>query len=376
MTLPVTTITTTLPNSPDSAAIARRHVRANCILDSMRLTEADLLVTELVNNAYQHAPEADSVELSIDPNEVNGIRIVVSHPSRVSIPKDRRGVGHTLVDRIARSWGHEFEADRLSVWFVLRKPGTSSISPDLDDDHLLAGMAQDPASFSDELVRRHRDLAMSIARRYRRKGIDDDDLEQVALMALLKAIQRFDPSLGTLRPFAAVTISGELKKLLRDRGWSLRVPRSVQERTLLVTKTSTVMAQELGRPPTPGELAERLDLAEPDVVEAISAGQAYQAASLDQPSEQSGLTLADRLPDLDPSRLDIEEWMAIEDGIAQLPDRTQHILHLRFNEDMTQTEIAEILDISQMHVSRLLASAIDELRLQLDGGATIEDRSQ
>lgn len=357
---------TSLPNNPASAAVARRYVRTNCTLDRMRLTEADLLVTELVANAYQHAPDVEWIELSIDASQINGIRIAVSQPSATPLPKGDLGVGLTLVDRIARSWGHDFDGGRLSIWFVLRRPGTAALSPDLDDEQLLTGMGQDPASFSDELVRRHSDLAASIARRYRGKGIDDEDLEQVSLMALLKAIQRFDPTLGTLRPFAAVTISGELKKLLRDRAWALRVPRSLQEKTLAVTRAAGQMTQELERAPTAQEVAQRLDLAKEEVVEAMIAGQAYRAASIDKASDKSGLTLADRLQEIEPSLLNLEERMAIEEGIAQLPARTRHILHLRFNEDMTQSEIAEIMDISQMHVSRLLSAAMEDLRTHLE----------
>lgn len=356
-----------LPNKPESAVSARRFIRDNATLDSMRYTEADLLVSELVTNVIQHAAQTDEFELIVDDADIAGMRVTVSHPSAGPIDGAPPGIGFTLIDRMSRTWGNSFEGGQLNVWFTLRTPGVKTVSPELDDSELFRLIAEDP-SFSDELLRRHSDLASAIARRYRRKGIDDEDLEQVANMALLKAIQRFDESVGTLRPFAAVTISGELKKLLRDKGWAVRVPRSLQERALLVNRTATELTQALERSPTPEELAEKLDLTEAEVVEAIGASQAYSSNSMDRPSEDTGLTLLDRLESDDPGMLNLEERIAVEYAIAQLPHRQQHILHLRFNEDMTQSEIAEILDISQMHVSRLLSASIEELRQHLSDG--------
>lgn len=352
---------TNLPNTPESAVSARRFIRDNATLDSMRYTEADLLVSELVTNVIQHAANTKDFELVVDDADVAGMRVTVAHPFTGSIEDATPGIGFTLIDRMSRSWGKSFDDGRLRVWFTLRTPGVKTVAPEMEDSELFRLIAEDP-SFSDELIRRHSDLASAIARRYRRKGIDDEDLEQVAHMALLKAIQRFDESVGSLRPFAAVTISGELKKLLRDKGWSVRVPRSLQERVLLVNRTVTELTQSLERPPTAEELAGKLDLSEEEVVEAMGASQAYSSNSMDRPSEETGLTLLDRLEEDDPGMLNLEERIAIEDAIAQLPQRQQHILHLRFNEDMTQSEIAEILDISQMHVSRLLSSAMEVLR--------------
>lgn len=357
-----------LPNKPESAVAARHFIRDNATLDSMRYTEADLLVSELVTNVIQHAPDTDSFDLVVDTQDVAGMRVTISHPFARSIDGVAPGIGFTLVERMSRTWGSSFDDGYLNVWFTLRTPGVSAVSPEMDDNELFKLIAEDPA-FSDELIRRHSDLASAIARRYRRKGIDDEDLEQVAHMALLKAIQRFDESVGTLRPFAAVTISGELKKLLRDKGWAVRVPRSLQERALLVNRTITEMTQALERPPIPDELARKLDISSEEVIEAMGASQAYSSSSIDRPSTETGLTLLDRLEEDDPGMLNLEDRIAIEDAIAQLPGRQRHILHLRFNEDMTQSEIAEILAISQMHVSRLLSSAVDELRKHLSDGA-------
>jgi RNA polymerase sigma-B factor len=181
-------------------------------------------------------------------------------------------------------------------------------------------------------------------------------------MALLKAIQRFDPGLGTLRPYAASTITGELKRLLRDKGWSVREPRSLQERSLEVGRTAERLAQTLNRVPDPAELAAELDWSEDDVVEAMSARKAYASSSMDKPAESTGVSLLERLIDEDIGLSMADDRMLVEEAMAQLPERQQQILRLRFNEDMTQSEIAEEVGISQMHVSRLLSKALSSLK--------------
>jgi RNA polymerase sigma-B factor len=244
----------------------------------------------------------------------------------------------------------------------MRTPGTTSVAPEVGDDELFAMLEDDPAAYSDELVRRHRDLASSISRRYRGKGIDEDDLLQVANMALLKAIQRYDPALGSIRPYAAATISGELKRLLRDRGWSVRVPRSLQERTLEVAKAAEQLSQTLNRAPEPAEIAEMLDLTEDEVVEALDARHAYTSSSMDKPADTTGISLLDRMEDDDVRLLMADDRVMVEEAMAKLPERQQKILWLRFNDDLTQSEIADEIGISQMHVSRLLSRALSSLK--------------
>lgn len=355
-----------LANDVESAAVARRFVRENATLDSMRLTEADLLVTELIANVVQHAPAADKITVSLEQDRLVGLKVTVSHPGDKGIEGAEPGVGHMVVDRVSRRWGSEVSDGRLAVWFVLRTPGTVTIAPDLDDQDLFSRMEEDPGAFSDELLRRHEDLARAISRRYRGKGIDDDDLHQVAQMALLKAIQRFDDSYGDLRPFAAVTISGELKKLLRDRGWSVRVPRSLQERSLEVARITERLTQNLNRKPTDEEVASEIGIDSLEVGQARQAGRAYSSSSIEKPAESTGMTLLDRLEDEDGSGFPAEDRIMIGEAVKTLPPRQQHILQLRFEEDMTQSEIGEILGISQMHVSRLLGRAISSLRQVLD----------
>lgn len=358
--------TLTLPALPDSAARARAFVREMATLDSMRHAEADLLVTELIGNVIAHSPDTDELVISVHQDRDSGLLVSVEHPHPSAIAPDDTGVGFLLLERLSRRWGIDHDGTNLSVWFTLRTPGTTSIAPDISDEELVRRMADDPAAYSDELVRRHSDLVTSIARRYRGKGIDQDDLLQVANMALLKAIQRYDPEIGSIRPYAAATISGELKRLLRDRGWSVRVPRSLQERSLEVARASEEMSQTLNRAPEARELAEKLDITEEEVLEAMDARNAYVSSSMDKPAESTGLTLLERLEDDDLRLLMADERIIVEQAMEKLPERQQRILELRFNDDMTQSEIAEEIGISQMHVSRLLNRALDSLRESIE----------
>lgn len=351
-----------IPALPGSAANARAFLREQATLDSMRHAEADLLVTELIGNAIQHSPDADELVITVDKEAGRGLVVEVTHLHPFEIDPDERGVGFLLLERLSQTWGIDHDGENLTVWFSLRTPGTTSIPPDVSDEDLVERMDEDPVACSDELVRRHSDLAASIARRYRRKGMDDDDLRQVANMALLKAIQRYDPELGSIRPYAAATISGELKRLLRDRGWSVRVPRSLQERSLQVARASEQMTQRLNRPPDPTELAEQLNLTEEEVIEALDARNAYASSSMDEPTDNTGVTLLERLEEDDIRLLMADDRVVVQEAIKKLPERQQRILELRFNQDMTQSEIADEVGISQMHVSRLLSRAFYSLR--------------
>lgn len=352
----------TVPARPDSAAQARSFLRQHAQLDTMRHSEADLLVTELIGNVIRHSPRAPELTVRVTNQASRQVMVTVTHAYPAPVESPEPGVGFMLLDRLSRSWGQSNENGMLSTWFVLRAPGTTSIPVDVPDEELFERIDEDPAAYSDELVRRHHDLARGIARRFRGKGVDGEDLLQVAQMAMLKAIQRYDPSKGEFRPYAAVTISGELKRLLRDRGWAVKVPRSLQERSIEVARTSEEMSHRLNRPPEIGELAATLDIPAEDVAEAIEVRQAYVSSSVDKPSETTGLTILESIEDPELSISLADERLVIEEALAELPERQKRILHLRFNEDMTQSEIAGVVGISQMHVSRLLASALESLR--------------
>ncbi len=349
-----------VPPSPESAGVARRFIKDHTRLDSMRLMEAGLLVTELICNAIKHAADVDELRVEIQGG-FEGVRTSVVHESLAPLQYDQPGLGFRLLERLSRRWGHEFLDGRLRVWFVVRKPGVSATEVEASDRELAGNPELDKATYSEALVRRHRDLALTIARRYQGKGVAFEDLNQVAMMALHSAIQRYDPAMGDLRPYAAATISGELKHYLRDCGWAVRVPRPVQERALQASKALEALTQRLGREPTVVELAGHLELSEEEALEAVWARLLYTNRSIDRESASTGLTILDSLRSPD-GEVGMEDSMLLEEALACLPEREALIVELKFMEDKTQQEIAEIIGISQMHVSRLLAGALRAMR--------------
>jgi RNA polymerase sigma-B factor len=223
------------------------------------------------------------------------------------------------------------------------------------------------ASTRDRAVRdlaflHHRGLARSLAKRMGGRGIPMDDLLQVADIGLLGAIERFDPERGT--PFvgyAVTTILGQLKKHFRDHGWGVRVPRPLKELHLRLRDTAQVLGEQLGRSPTTSELAEALGVSEERVLEAIEAGAGYRSGSTSSDEGASSVEqlVARRSGDVTAGA---DDRILLEGMLARLPARERRIVHLRFYEDLTQSEIAEQVGISQMHVSRLLRHTLEELR--------------
>lgn len=350
----------TLPARPSAASLARSFIREHTVLDSMRYTEADLLITEMICNVVRHAGWVEEVELTVDPPNRGVVSISLSHDLSEPMEDLIPGAGFKVLDRLSHEWGYDHDGGRLVVWFSLRRPGSLAGRQLGVDNSVLDGVTELELGV-EALLGRHHDLAVGIARRYRGKGVSDDDLEQVALMGLFKAIHRYDPARGELRPYAAVTISGELKRWLRDKGWSVRVPRSIQELVLRVKRGSDQLTQTLGREPTRGELAEHLGIAEGDVLEAGNARKAYASRSSDRVVPGTDRSLMDQFAD--DSLLDTtEDRLVLEDAIARLPHRQRIIVSLRFNKDMSQSEIADVVGISQVHVSRLLSKAFRGMR--------------
>ncbi|MGI8759422.1 MAG: SigB/SigF/SigG family RNA polymerase sigma factor [Acidimicrobiales bacterium] len=217
----------------------------------------------------------------------------------------------------------------------------------------------------DQLIEAHLGLAEYLARRFSNRGEPLDDLVQVASLGLVKAVERFDPGRGLeFTTFATPTIVGELKRHFRDKGWAVRVPRRVQELHLRVTGVVDELQLELGRSPTVAEIAVRAGTSEDEVIEAIDAGSAYRSASLDagRGDDEESPGLLGQLGELDPELLRAEGRAGLSPLIAELPQREQLMLYLRFYEQKTQSEIANRLGISQMHVSRLLSRSLDRLR--------------
>src|SRR4051794_22385985 len=227
--------------------------------------------------------------------------------------------------------------------------------------------SRDPG-LRDQLVTAHMGLAEYLARRFTNRGEPLDDLVQVAALGLLKAVDRFDPQRGLeFSTYATPTIVGELKRHFRDKGWAVRVPRRVQELHLRLASVVGQLSQELGRSPTIGEIAQSAAVSEEEVLEAIEAGHAYRFTSLDAPSgNDEELSLPAGPGAGDQGLIDGEHRVPLSPLIAQSPPRERMILPLRFFEGMTQSEIAARLGISQMHVSRLLARALAQLRTQAE----------
>jgi RNA polymerase sigma-B factor len=221
----------------------------------------------------------------------------------------------------------------------------------------------------DELVETFMPLARRLAARYRGDWEPVEDLEQVASLGLVKALDRFDPSRGVaFSSYAVPTILGELKRHFRDRGWSVRFPRDLQERIGRVDRGIAELSARLGRAPSVNEVAAKLEIDPEKVLEAMEAGQARHAISLDvqsQTEDGEGVPLKERLGRSDPGFDTVEYGAAIEEALDSLGKRDRVVLHLRFVEDMTQTEIAQRVGISQMHVSRLLRATLRRLREQV-----------
>jgi RNA polymerase sigma-B factor len=216
-----------------------------------------------------------------------------------------------------------------------------------------------------ELVAAHIGLAEYLARRFANRGETLDDLVQVGSLALVKAVDRFDPERGVeFSTYATHTIVGELKRHFRDKGWAVRAPRRMQELYLRLTSVVSTLGQELGRSPTIAELANETEVSEEEVLEALEAGQAYRFASLDAPggSEVEGESLAARVGQEDPELAEAESRAVLSPLLANLPPRERTIVYLRFFDGLTQSEIATRLGVSQMHVSRLLSRSVAKLR--------------
>jgi RNA polymerase sigma-B factor len=223
----------------------------------------------------------------------------------------------------------------------------------------------DPSA-REALVERFLPLARQLARRYQRGGEPLDDLVQVASLGLLKAIDRFDPARETaFSSFAVPTILGELKRHFRDKGWSVRVPRDLQELAVKVDRVGEQISGELGRAPTPAEIAEAIGASTEAVLEAREAAAAYRAVSLDRPRDEEdddATGIADSVGAEDPGYSLAEDAATVQRLMRVLTEREREVLRLRFEEDLTQSEIGERVGVSQMHVSRLIRQSVARLR--------------
>lgn len=218
-----------------------------------------------------------------------------------------------------------------------------------------------------DIVEAHRHLADRFARRYRSRGIPVDDLRQTALLAMVRAVDRFDPEQNvTFATFASRTMDGELKRALRDRAWAVRPPRAAQERHLALRKREEELTHQLGRAPTVQELAAALDATVDEVLEAIEAGGARTAGAITRPDDDGTAVEADHMLAVGEVGFKrVDERLLVAELLAQLGEREREVIQLRFFERMGQEEIAQRVGVSQSYLSRLLRRILLDLREKL-----------
>ena len=252
----------------------------------------------------------------------------------------------------------------------------SALAVDVDDDTLFRQYAESrDRVLRNEIVERHLGLAAHIAKRYTGRSSGDDDLRQVAMLGLVKAVDRFDPDHGAaFSSFAGTTIEGELKRHFRDKTWTVRVPRSAKELHLSVRRATEELSQRLGHSPTVDEIARHLEIDRDDVFRGLAASAAYSVGTLDGPGTDD-----DYSPDRQRALADDEDGYEQSDARAEivrlldrLPEREREIVTLRFFDELSQAEIAEQVGISQMHVSRLLRRSFEQMRQWSGDGSMLE----
>ena len=219
------------------------------------------------------------------------------------------------------------------------------------------------------LVHLHLPLVEHCARRFRNRGEPFEDLVQVGTIGLIKSIDRFDPERGVeFSTYATPTIIGEIKRYFRDKGWAIRVPRRLQELRMQIGSASAELTQSLGRSPTPRELAEKIGCSVEEILEGIESSNAYSTLSLDasDDSDDGAATMLDAIGVDDETLEHVEIRESIKPLLDRLGAREKKILLLRFFKNMTQSQIAEEIGVSQMHVSRLLSRTLEQLRTSLE----------
>jgi RNA polymerase sigma-B factor len=219
----------------------------------------------------------------------------------------------------------------------------------------------------DELIATNTSVARSMATRYRNRGIDLDDLEQVALVGLVKAAHRFDPSAGhDFMSYAVPTVRGELRRHFRDSGWMIRVPRRVQQLQARMRSTQHELESLLGRSPRPSEVASHLGVDVDEVVEALAADGCFRPASIDTSAgDEQGGTIADVLGLEERGFESLEAKLVLDSAVGRLSERERQILQWRFVEERTQREIADLVGLTQAQVSRILTRVLTRLRADL-----------
>jgi RNA polymerase sigma-B factor len=220
----------------------------------------------------------------------------------------------------------------------------------------------------EQLILDHMGFVQALARRYADRGEPLDDLVQAGMVGLVNAADRFDPSRGSdFRSFAAPTVLGEIRRHFRDRTWAVRVPRSVKDDVTRTAQSVEKLQGSLGRSPSVREIAAEADMSPDRVLDALAAQSAYRPVSMARPAEGDGPEGEREVATGEAGYEEVDARMALAKGLSKLPPRERVILHLRFNEGLYQSEIAKRVGLSQMHVSRLIARALETLRRETEG---------
>jgi len=237
-------------------------------------------------------------------------------------------------------------------------------SGDKDDERFRRWRATGDRALRNELIEEHRWVAVHCARRFAHRGEPLDDLIQVGQLGLLKAVERFDPDVGvSLASYAIPTVMGELRRHFRDKTWALKVPRRVKDLHVDLGNAVDFLSGERGRPPTPAELADHLGVRVEDVLEALEAGGAYRTAPLVAPSDDDDSRRESAaLRDDDMELAGADDRMLVRQLLSTLPERERTIVEMRFYAGLSQSEIADRVGVSQVHVSRLLRSSLAALQ--------------
>jgi RNA polymerase sigma-B factor len=246
-------------------------------------------------------------------------------------------------------------------------PSSSTRSPDSDRDLLKRYHQGGDTSAREELVQRHLPLVRSLARRYAGRGESLEDIEQVGAIGLLKAIDRYDLEREvSLTTYATPNVVGEIKRHFRDKGWAIRVPRGLQELNAKMSSTIERLTIKFERSPTIAEIAQELDTTPEQVLEAMEAGSAYSTVSLSTGpgggGDDENYDPMESIGTEDEEFERTEQRASLEPALDQLPEREREILRMRFEEGLTQTQIADKIGISQMHVSRLIRKSLARMR--------------
>jgi RNA polymerase sigma-B factor len=247
-----------------------------------------------------------------------------------------------------------------------------TLSTRSDRDLLRQYHEQGNLAAREQLIERYMSLVRSLARRYSYRGEQLEDLVQIGAIGLIKAIDRFDIDRGVeLTTYATPNIIGEIKRHFRDKGWSVRVPRGLQELNVQLSRLIEQLTVQLGRSPTIPELAKAAEVNEEEVLEALESSRAYTSLSLSSGTttdEDDELDPLESLGSEEPQYEISEDWAVLAPGLKVLDDRERAILHLRFFKGLTQSQIAQQIGISQMHVSRLIRRALQKIRAEVEVG--------